>query len=156
MTKVSSVSDTCQSYLTCQEIPLNINFKPNYLMKTNIYTQHEEHTEWLSKLAFYKDEVPILQKRIAEVLQKNTSKEVAQQVEHFQNQLTIQLSNINQIQHQVNHDENAIQNSIKNNPIASDHRKTEDHKEEREIVESFEKHFIGLRSDLNTFLSKWM
>ena len=53
-------------------------------MKTNIYTQHEEHIKWLNKLAFYKDEVPVLQKRIAEVLQKNTSKEVAQKIEHFQ------------------------------------------------------------------------
>ena len=125
-------------------------------MKTNIYTQHEEHTEWLSKLAFYKDEIPVLQKRIEEVIQKNTSKEVAQKVEHFQNQLTIQLSNISQIQHQINHDENVIQNSIKDNPIASDHRKTEDHKAEREMVESFEKHFTDLRSELNIFLSKWM
>ncbi len=125
-------------------------------MKTKIYTQHEEHTEWLNKLAFYKDEVPLLQNRIAEVFQKNTSKEVAQKVEHFQNQLTIQLSNIRQIQHQINHDENAIQNSIKDDPIASDHRKTEDHKEEREMVESFEKHFTDLRTELNLFLSKWM
>ena len=125
-------------------------------MKTKIYTQHEEHTEWLNKLAFYKDEVPILQKRIAEVLQKNTSKEVAVKVEHFQNQLLIQQDNISKIQHQINHAENALQNSIKDNPIASGHRKTEDHTAEREMVEGFEKHFTELRSELNTFISKWM
>ena len=125
-------------------------------MKTKIYTQHEEHTEWLSKLAFYKDELPILQKRIEEVLRKNTSKDVASKVEHFQNQLLIQADNISKIQHHINHEENTIQNSIKDNPIASDHRNTEDHLEERQMVESFEKHFIELRDDLNTFISRWM
>ena len=125
-------------------------------MKTNIYTQHEEHTKWLSEMAFYKDEIKVLQNRVNEVSNKNTAKEVAVQIEHFQNQLLIQDSNISKIQHQINHDENAIQNSIKANPIASDHRKTEDHKEEREMVEGFEKNFKELKAELNAFLSKWM
>lgn len=125
-------------------------------MKTKIYTQHEEHTEWLNKLAFYKDEFPILQKRIEEVIRKNTSKEVAQKVEHFQNQLLIQLDNISKITHHINREENVLQNSIKDNPIASDHRTTEDHTEERQMVESFEKHFLELRNELNNFVAKWM
>ena len=33
-------------------------------MKTSIYNQHDEHTEWLSKLSFYGDEIVIMQKRI--------------------------------------------------------------------------------------------
>lgn len=125
-------------------------------MKTNIYTQHEEHKKWLSELAFFKDEIKVMQKRIEEVVSKNTSKEVTVKIEHFQNQLLIQDSNISKIQHHINHDENAITNSIKDNPIAADHRKTEDHTAEREMVESFEKHFTELKTELNSFLTKWM
>jgi hypothetical protein len=125
-------------------------------MKTKIYNQHKEHTEWLSKLAFYKEEVPIMQKRIEEVLSKNTLKEVAVKVEHFQNQLLIQLENINKVRDHIINDENAIEKSINLNPVGADHRKTDDHKDEREMVESFEKHFLELRQELNTFVSKWI
>ena len=125
-------------------------------MKTSIISQHEEHTKWLKELAFYKDEIKVMQNRIDEIISKNTNKEVAVQVEHFQNQLFIQDSNASKLIHQINHDENAIQNSIKDNPVASDHRHTEDHKEEREMVERFEMHFKELKNELNTFLSKWM
>lgn len=125
-------------------------------MKTSILDQHAEHTKWLNEMAFYKDEIKVMQKRIEEVISKNTNKEVAVKIEHFQNQLLIQDSNISKIQHHINHDENAIQNNIKANPIASDHRKAEDHVEERAMVADFEKHFKELKTELNTFLSKWM
>lgn len=125
-------------------------------MKTNIINQHAEHTKWLSAMDFYKDEVKIMQKRIEEIAARNTSKEVLIKVEHFQNQLLIQDSNISKIQHHIKHDENAIQNSINDNPIASDHRLAEDHIEERKMVESFANHFNELKTELNAFLSKWM
>ena len=52
-----------------------------------IYQLHEEHKTWLNKLLFYKDELSIMQNRISEIAQKNTSKEVLSLVERFQNQL---------------------------------------------------------------------
>ncbi len=125
-------------------------------MKTNIINQHAEHTKWLNDMAFYKDEIKIMQKRIELIASKNTAKDVLLKIEHFQNQLFIQDSNISKIQHHINHDENIIQNSIKDNPIASDHRLAEDHTEEREMVGSFEKNFKELKTELNSFLSKYM
>jgi hypothetical protein len=125
-------------------------------MKTNIIDQHAEHTKWLNAMAFYKDEIKIMQKRIDEIASKNTAKDVLVKIEHFQNQLLIQDNNISKIQHHINHDENAIQNSIKDNPIASDHRLAEDHTKEREMVAGFEKNFTELKNELNSFLSKWM
>ena len=125
-------------------------------MKTNIIDQHAEHTKWLSAMAFYKDEIKIMQKRIEEIAAKNTSKEVLVKIEHFQNQLLIQDNNISKIQHLINHDENAIKNSINANPVASDHRLAEDHAEERQMVENFANHFKELKTELNVFLSKWM
>ena len=123
-------------------------------MKTKIYNQHSEHTEWLNKLAFYKDEIGIIQNRLEEVGSKNTGKDVMLEVEHFQNQLMIQEENIHKISHHISRDEKQVEKNIMENPIASDHRKTEDHSEERAMVESFEKNFNELRTDFKTFLSK--
>ena len=54
-------------------------------MKTEkIYTQHEENKTWSNNLSFYKDEVKIMENRLAEIISKNTSKEILVQAEHFQ------------------------------------------------------------------------
>ena len=125
-------------------------------MKTKIYTQHNEHTQWLNKLAFYKDDSKLMQKRLEEVSDKNTSEEIRKEVEHFQNQFFIQEKNLSTIVHHIAAEEKQIQNSIKENPIASDHRMEEDHVREREMVESFEDNFNGLRKEFYAFLAKRM
>jgi hypothetical protein len=125
-------------------------------MKTSIYNQHQEHSEWMNKLAFYKDEIPVMQKRIEEISSKNTGKDVAIKIEHFQNQLLIKANTISSLVHHIQRDEKVLQADIASNPTAVDHRKAEDHTEERNMVESFETEFNALRKDLNVFLSEWM
>ena len=51
------------------------------------YFAGNDSIELMEKLFFYKDEIAIMQERIAEVADKNSSKEVLEQIEHFQNQL---------------------------------------------------------------------
>jgi hypothetical protein len=125
-------------------------------MKTSIYSQHYDHTQWLNALAFYKDELAIMQKRNAEVASKNTSKEVLQMVEHFQNQFIVQKNNIDVLSSHIKKDEKVIEANINHNPIAVDHRKTEDHTSERNEMASFEKNFEELRAEFKGFLFKWM
>jgi cobalamin biosynthesis protein CbiD len=125
-------------------------------MKTSIYSQHYEHAEWLNVLSFYKDDIKIMQKRIEEIVQKNTSKEILAQVEHFQNQLIIQNNSIDDMRKHIEKDEQFLVNSIEKNIVASDHRKMEDHTEERQDIASFEKNFEDLRKNLNRFLAKCM
>ncbi|MCC6372316.1 MAG: hypothetical protein IT236_15035 [Bacteroidia bacterium] len=125
-------------------------------MKTSIYSQHQEHAEWMNKLAFYKDEIVVMQKRIDEVSAKNTSHDLSIKLTHFQNQLTIQSNNIRDLSHHINREEQKIQNNIESNPVAADHRKLEDHAEDRDKVLSFESNFNHLRKELNELLSKWM
>jgi len=124
--------------------------------KDKIYTQHSEHSEMMEKLFFYKDEIAIMQERIAEVADKNSSKEVLAQIEHFQNQLIVQDENIDEIKHKVAQHEIALEDNLKKNEIAADHRKVKDHTEERELVNTFEKNFNKLREELKKFLMKWM
>ena len=118
-----------------------------------IYSQHSENATWLNKLAFYTDESKIMNKRIAEVANKNSSKEILAKVEHFQNQLIVQKNNIDEIKHLININEDKINANINKNPISADHRCMEDHSHERNLVDGFEKHFNNLRHELNAFLA---
>ena len=127
-------------------------------MKTqeSIYTQHEENSEWISKLKFYTDEISIIKNRLEDLVSKNNKAEVLSQVERFQNQMIIQKNNIDEITHVVKLNEEALQTEIKNNPIAIDQRKSEYHNKEKEAVESFEKNFNEIRGEFKTFAAKWM
>lgn len=123
-------------------------------MKTKLYDQHTEHGEWINKLLFYGVEMKIMQKRLDDVCTKSPDQEALKQVEHFQNQILIQTANITDLTKQIKRDEKNLETSIKqNNMVASDHRSAEDHTDEREMVEGFEKNFNDLRREFNDFLS---
>lgn len=125
-------------------------------MKTSIYSQHYEHTEWLNVLSFYKDDIKVMQKRIEEIVQKNTANDIMAQVEHFQNQLIIQQNNIDNMRKHIEKDEQYLLSEVNKNMVAVDHRKVEDHTEERQDIAVFEKNFEDLRKNLNRFLAKCM
>lgn len=44
-------------------------------VKTKLFDQHREHIEWINRMAFYNDEIRIMQNRI-EISRKNTSRDV--------------------------------------------------------------------------------
>jgi hypothetical protein len=123
-------------------------------MKTKLFDQHSEHTEWLNRLAFYNDEIRIMQSRIEEIARKNTKKEVMKEVEHFQNQVQIQTRNIQDLKHSISVAENRVKAAIFANPVASDHRVADNHPEEKEKFEGFEKNFNSLWQEFKTFESK--
>ncbi|MDO8998659.1 MAG: hypothetical protein Q7W45_02760 [Bacteroidota bacterium] len=127
-------------------------------MKTEekVYNQHLEHSDWMSKMKFYGDEITVIKNRLAEIASKNTDKDVLVEVEHFQNQMIIQKNNVDEISHAIKIDEQALQQDIKNNPIAVDHRSAPYHNKEKETVDTFEKNFNELRTEFKNFAAKWM
>ncbi len=122
-------------------------------MKTKIFDQHSEHNEWINKLQFYDLEMKIMQKRLDEAAAANPSKDELVKIEHFQNQIFIQGKHIADLIKHIKGEEKVLQENINHNAVASDHRLAEDHKEERDQVESFEKIFNELRKEFNGFLS---
>lgn len=124
--------------------------------KKTIYQLHEEHKTWLNKLLFYKDELKIMDKRILEVAEKNTSKEVRSLTDYFNNQLIIQKEQIDILTHDIKSHELFLEAAVLDNPNAIDHEKFSDHKKHRESIAVFEKLFKELREELIDFLSKWM
>ncbi len=127
-------------------------------MKTGekIYTQHEEHTEWMNKLKFYADDITVMKGRLSEIAAKNSHQDVLAQVEHFQNQFIVQKNNIDEISHTIKLDESAIEKEINKNPVAVDHREMPSHAGEREAMNAFEKNFNELRAEFKAFAAKWM
>ena len=121
-----------------------------------IYTQHADHTEWLSKLKFYTDEISILKGRLEEIASKNNQQNVLAQVEHFQNQLIVQKNNIDEISHTIKLDESAIEKEVNKNPVAVDHREMPSNSKQKEAVDAFEKNFNELRTEFKIFAAKWM
>jgi hypothetical protein len=122
----------------------------------SVYKQHEENTEWSSKLDFYKDEVTILTGRLKEIASKNSSAEAMVHTERFQNQLMIQENAINEISHLIKNNEKELELEVDKNPVAIDHRKVEYHTKEQKLIVGFEKNFKELRADFNRFAAKWM
>ena len=126
-------------------------------MKTVLLTeQHVAYREWLNRLAFYKDELKIMQNRIAEIAERNTKTDVLSQVEHFQNMLIIQKNQIDRLRHDIDKQEEELVSLALKNPVASDHRRVEFHPEQKQKIELFEKIFNELRHELIHWLTKVM
>ncbi len=123
---------------------------------TKIEVLHGEHREWLNKLDFYKDDLPVLRNRLEEVASKNTDLEVMKLVEHFQNQFIIQRNELDEFRHAIKEHENKIQASINQNETAINRQRLSDHPEMRERMDRFEKLFQEFRMELLRFLSKYM
>lgn len=121
-----------------------------------VYELHAEHEEWLKKLDFYSDEMKVMKNRIEEVASKNTAQDVLKQIEHFQNQLIVQKNNLDELKHSIKDHDQYLVNRLKENSVAADLQKSNDHPKMRDNFNWFEKNFNELRKEENTFLSKWM
>ena len=117
---------------------------------------HAEHKAWLNTIKFYDDDLKVLQNRLSEVSIKNTDKEFHAMIERFQNKLIIQKEQIDILTHEINQHEQEILKNIEENPIATDHRKVNNHADTRDKVQTFELIFNNLRKDLIKFTSTWM
>ena len=62
---------------------------------------HFDHELWLIEMAFWKQEIEVLDKYLAAVNASYSDTVVRAEVEHFQNQFIIQLNFINSLKHDV-------------------------------------------------------
>jgi hypothetical protein len=122
--------------------------------KKYITDLHQDHQEWEKKFAFYEDELKIMKNRLAEISAKNTDVSVKIKVEQFQNRFIIQKDEIDQLKHIIHIEEGELVENVKENPIASDHRKLSDNVELREKVLIFDPIFESLKEDFNQFAAE--
>jgi hypothetical protein len=122
--------------------------------KKHIADMHSEHHEWLTVLSFHKDEIQSFDKRLGEVIKANNTRDVAAQVEHFQNQFIRQKEVIDELSHEIRQYEDKLTEQVEANPVASDHRIVSDHSSLREQVETYKRIYDDLKKEFNQFLSK--
>lgn len=121
--------------------------------KHSILDVHTEHTNWYSKLDFYKDEIAILENQLEEKVAKDKKTITLSEVEKFQNQFIIQKDNIDRIRHAVNIDEDKVIKELKRNPNNIDKYTIEEDFSIEDSIDTFEKNFKELRYEFSTFLA---
>jgi cobalamin biosynthesis protein CbiD len=107
-------------------------------------------------LVFYKQEVALLEDRIAEIAKRNTATEVLAEVEHFQNQYIRQAEVIDTLRNKINHHVDDLAREYKERPVAVDHRLFTDHTGMREEMDTFESIYGELKRELMRWLAKRM
>lgn len=114
------------------------------------------HSDALRGLDFYKQEIGILKKRLEEIASDNTGREVAESIEHFQNQFLIQINNIDDLKHRINENIKAIENQVKNSAGFVDQKSADENAGLYDQYLTEEKFINDIRQDFNRFASKWM
>jgi hypothetical protein len=117
---------------------------------------HSDHVLWLNMLAFCKEEIAILERRMEEIAARNTGTEVLAELEHFQNQYIRQREVIDELRHELKQHENLLEKEVREHPIAVDHRLFTDHVEQRESIRIFEKLYRELKDEFMHWLAKRM
>ncbi|MBS1666954.1 MAG: hypothetical protein JST58_06225 [Bacteroidetes bacterium] len=123
---------------------------------TNTASIGVEHTEWINKLEFYKNDIGILEQRLMDIAGRNSSSEAMAGIEHFQNQFIVQRNNIDELKHAINENvhlafEDAISHAGR---IDGDRIGTQKKLEVQ--VRAFEKVVNELRQEFNQYAVKWM
>jgi hypothetical protein len=121
---------------------------------TYLYELHNIYKSWLNALALADDEIALFKVNLEKVLSANNKHEITAQVEQFQNQFITHLNELQMIRHDVNEAEKNLEKNIADNPVAADHRKIEADQGLKERVQQFQKMFLDLKHNYNTFLSK--
>ncbi|MBX9784597.1 MAG: hypothetical protein K2X48_15005 [Chitinophagaceae bacterium] len=115
-----------------------------------------EHHEWLKAIDFYDQELDILEKRLAEIINKNTGTDAMAGAGHFQNQFIVQRNNIDELRHAIReHDHKTADDAFAHGGHIHSELVSE-HAGVKENFSSFEKVIKDIRSEFNDYLAKWM
>ncbi len=115
-----------------------------------------DHLQWTKNIAFYKDELKVLTKRLEEIVKKNNGQTVMAEAEHFQNQFIVQANNIDELKHAIGNHSNKTAQDSKEHAGRIKTMLVLEHEELQKKMDEQEKLFQNMRRDFNKFLSQWM
>ncbi|MGZ3874199.1 MAG: hypothetical protein ACXVJD_14850 [Mucilaginibacter sp.] len=127
-------------------------------MRNTINIKHISNlnNDCLRGLAFYKQELAILQERLEEIAGKNTGKEVSIEVEHFQNQFLIHDKAIDDLQDRIHVNDKELERELTTTIEYVRQDTAAQHQKVHEDYQTEEKLFNELRHEFNRFAAKWM
>lgn len=132
-----------------------MNFKTLRMIINNksIRELHFDHELWLAEMAFWRQEIDILDKYLAAVISSLSDSDSRGEVEHFQNQFIIQRSFINSLKNDVKAQEKLISELEKDiNSRVLQQKKADDEYEIRDKMLTNEK----LYNELKISFKKWL
>jgi hypothetical protein len=115
---------------------------------------HFDHELWLIEMAFWKQEIEVLDKYLAAVNASYSDTVVRAEVEHFQNQFIIQLNFINSLKHDVKAQESLIsllEQDINNKKLQQ--KKADDEYDIRDRMLTNQKLYVELKQSFKKWLS---
>jgi hypothetical protein len=115
-----------------------------------------EHSSWLRGIDFYQDEILIMRKRLTEVSNNNTAREVKKRVEQFQNQFKVHEEQLHKLKHAVSGHAKNIDSDMIAHHGQLERSTLAEHETMRDDYVNTEKLFNEMRHDFNRFLSKHM
>lgn len=115
---------------------------------------HEKISNWKSEVDFVRQDIKILRNRLAEIVERNTHRDILAQAEQFQNQFIRQMEVADELFHDLKQADKRILRQIEERPSDLEERvKTEDgHLTER--MHTFNRLFHTLKNSFNQFLEK--
>lgn len=121
---------------------------------------HFDHQLWLNELSFYKQETALLEKRLSEVVGRNTGIEATAAAEGFQNRFIRQREVIDELGHDIREREDWLVRYAQDHETAIDHvyfdNQAPDHEALAERVSIFKKLYAELKHDFLRYIGKWM
>ena len=122
--------------------------------KKSIRELHFTHELWLIEMAYWKEEITVLDKYLAEVTKLYTDNAIRAEVERFQNQFIIQQNFINSLKNDVKAQENLIQKlELDINSKILQQKKSDDEYEIRDKMLTNQKMYVELKESFKKWLS---
>ncbi|MBK7148678.1 MAG: hypothetical protein IPH78_07580 [Bacteroidetes bacterium] len=123
-------------------------------MKSSLNALHHQCSDWMRELAFYKEELSLLNGRLGEIAKKNNTGEVLAEVEHFQNKFIVQNEQLDILKHDVNKCNEDVLAKAKEAPTHLDEKTHSVNEELHARMKDFTKYFADLRMEFNKFAGK--
>lgn len=115
-----------------------------------------DHKMWLNELAFYKEEMFILQNRLDEVAERNTAKDMKAVQGQMQSKLIRQKEVLDILEHDITLHQQELVQFAKDHPIALDHVMFADHTAMRDRMDTYKKIYADMKSDFQDFVAEWL
>ena len=123
--------------------------------KVDVEGLHFEHRLWTNELGFFQDELGIFEKRLSELVQKYSDREVLAELEHFQNQFIRQKEVLDQLKHDIKVHDQAIGRILQNGGQANSDD-VDRHVLVDEQMKTYRKIYGDLKIQFYEYLAKWM
>ena len=124
--------------------------------RQSLHNVYDECLAHMRSLDFYKQELKYLQKRLADIVKRNTNSEILAQSEQFQNQFIITKDNLDELSQTNKAQLKAVEKHIKQKPTHLEERTIDVSAKFSQSIHNAEKDFAAMKLRFNKFLAKYL